>query len=493
MTASAEEDPSGGTVRTLDGHVALSGARLIELVFRTVGERTSDLALELAIRHIRPNRVHVIDHVKPFSHAVARMLEIKHACSYVVYVDADCLILEDLRPFLDDNALPYVDCYVRDRFRGRIHCGVHITRIDVVRRMREVPVPENDLAYVLRPESRLRNLAMNEFGPYNLYKQVKGFHILHDHFQHFADIFVKYALRELRSRTEFQRRRLEGSMGRWGRGFDFDVARTAIAHAARTVAPTAQPEHVEQYIRDLPHIAQRAVARMGLPDQRPLTMRDVHTAMEEDMEALGPPRKQAKVFGLGLSQTGTRSLTEAVRMLGFDTVHYPTDRRTLQALKRGDGRFPLLEHYDGITDATTIPFLAELDALHPGAKFVLTVREKDGWLEACEYEWCKHPTFELPRSEEHAIHLEVRRFLWAAVYGCHEFDPQYLSRAYDEHVARIQAYFRDRSSDLLVLDVWGGEGWEKLASFLGCASPDQPFPPMEKSLSGKSAEPEVTD
>src|SRR5262249_8594919 len=44
----------------------------IELVFRTVGERTSDLALSLAIQHVQPTKVHVIRDVKPFALAVRR-------------------------------------------------------------------------------------------------------------------------------------------------------------------------------------------------------------------------------------------------------------------------------------------------------------------------------------------------------------------------------------------------------------------------------------
>ena len=42
----------------------------IELVFRTVGERTSSLALDLALKNIEPDEVHVIENVRPFSQAV---------------------------------------------------------------------------------------------------------------------------------------------------------------------------------------------------------------------------------------------------------------------------------------------------------------------------------------------------------------------------------------------------------------------------------------
>jgi len=104
----------------------------IDLVFRTVGERTSKVALDLAIKNIQPNQVHVIENVKPFSLAVQQMLRIDYDCDFVVFMDADCLIIEDMNPFLQENTVPYIDCYVLDKFRGYIHCGVHIVRRDVV-------------------------------------------------------------------------------------------------------------------------------------------------------------------------------------------------------------------------------------------------------------------------------------------------------------------------------------------------------------------------
>lgn len=481
---------SEGTVETLEGSFAPPGARPIELVFRTVGERTSDLALELALRHVKPTRAHVIRDVKPFALAVRRMLELDHACEHVVHMDADCLILEDMRPFLDANTLPYVDCYVRDRFRGRIHCGVHVTRIDVIDRMRAIPEPIEDLAYVLRPESRLRNVALAELG---LEKQLKSFHILHDHFQRYTDIFAKYALRELRSRTEFQRRRLEASMARWGDGLDFDVARRAVAHAANTVPEGAKPKHVELYIRNLPYIAEVEVRNMGLAQSGQVTREEVESAVNSDPRRLGPRPVRPKVFGLGLSRTGTRSLTAALHVLGFDTVHYPTDRGTLDALVRGDARFPALEHYDGMTDITVAPYFEDLDRLHPGSKFVLTVRDEESWLRSCKNHWTGRSAYEEgPReglaAEEHRVHMEIRRFLRAAVYASYEFDEARFARAYRRHVDAVMRYFEQRPGDLLVLDIAGGDGYEKLAPFLGVELPEQPFPHKGKRLSERMAE-----
>lgn len=184
--------------------------------------------------------------------------------------------------------------------------------------------------------------------------------------------------------------------------------------------------------------------------------------------------KRPKVFGLGLSRTGTKSLTVALHLLGFDVVHYPTDQESFAAMARGDGRFPLLEQYDGLTDIVTIPFLAELDALHPGSRFVLTVRAKENWLRSMEDHW-RGKSVVIPGHEVTSA-MRVRGFLRAAVFGCYEFNRERLARVYEDHLARVRAYFRDRPEDLLVFDIIGGEGWEKLAPFLGYAPPEVPFP-----------------
>jgi len=81
-----------------------------------------------------------------------------------------------------------------------------------------------------------------------------------------------------------------------------------------------------------------------------------------------------KVFGIGLSRTGTKSLTEALNMLGINVVHYPNDETTLQELIAGNYEFSLLNSWDGITDITVAPYYAQLDKIYPDSKFILTVR-----------------------------------------------------------------------------------------------------------------------
>ncbi|MBV2154899.1 sulfotransferase family protein [Kitasatospora sp. SUK 42] len=180
-----------------------------------------------------------------------------------------------------------------------------------------------------------------------------------------------------------------------------------------------------------------------------------------------------KIFGVGLSHTGTRSLTAALGVLGFDVAHYPADRATYGTLLAGSARFPLLESHDGITDITVVPYYQDLDRAWPGSRFVLTVREEESWLRSCRRHWERPTPHQADRSE---VHLDVQLFLRSAVYGCHAFHAERFRGVYRRHVAEVTRYFADRQDDLLVLDIVAGQGYERLAPFLGVPAPNEPFP-----------------
>ncbi len=186
-----------------------------------------------------------------------------------------------------------------------------------------------------------------------------------------------------------------------------------------------------------------------------------------------PPSVKPKVFGIGLSRTGTLSLTAALRTLGFDTAHYPADASTYATLLAGTARFGLLDRYDGITDITVVPYYQELDLLWPAAKFVLTVREEESWLRSCRRHW-ERPAGNKAALGEH--YPDLQRFLRSAVYGARAFHRERFLRVARRHTAEVLRYFSGRDRDLLVLDVAGGQGYERLAPFLGLPVPDEPFP-----------------
>ena len=183
-----------------------------------------------------------------------------------------------------------------------------------------------------------------------------------------------------------------------------------------------------------------------------------------------------KVFGLGLSKTGTQSLAAALNSLGVKTKHHPIDRQTLQELKSGEYRLSILNRYDGLVDTPIPPYYAQLDEVYPGSKFILTIRDKNAWLSSAERHWRTVKAYRGRNPDAD----RVREFVCAVVYGSVDFNPDRFSYVYDTHERNVRQYFKDRPDDLLILNITGGEGWEKLCGFLELEIPQMPFPHKNK-------------
>jgi hypothetical protein len=182
-----------------------------------------------------------------------------------------------------------------------------------------------------------------------------------------------------------------------------------------------------------------------------------------------------KIFCLGLNKTGTRSLSDALEILGYPSLHWGGDDPD-RALRRGpeirvaveralaEGR-PLLEDIDDVDAYSDILALSTnfdvLDRQYPGSKFILTVRDLDEWLDSRR----RHVETNIERHE---------RGEYSGMFLVVDY-PGWTSER-TEHERRVLAYFADRPHDLLVLDIAAGEGWEALCPFLGVPVPDKPFP-----------------
>ncbi|MEJ7577434.1 MAG: sulfotransferase family protein [Pyrinomonadaceae bacterium] len=181
---------------------------------------------------------------------------------------------------------------------------------------------------------------------------------------------------------------------------------------------------------------------------------------------------EQKVFGLGLSKTGTSSLVEALNLLGIKSVHYPHDERTYSELRSGNYRLSFLDEYQGAADIPVAPFYAQLDREFPGSKFILTTREQEAWLRSCEMHWrlMREWRENFPRFNR------FHEFIGACVYGTIEFNRDRFAYVYDLHARNVCDYFKDRGDDFLVMDICAGEGWDKLCAFLKCDTPNESFP-----------------
>jgi hypothetical protein len=185
-----------------------------------------------------------------------------------------------------------------------------------------------------------------------------------------------------------------------------------------------------------------------------------------------------RIFGIGMHKTATSSLHAAFKTLGYDSFHWETNKKSWDIWNemKTAGRSETLERYYSLCDLPIPMFYRELDAAYPGSKFVLTVREESTWLKSVERLWNPYvnPRYDWDLQPfSHQIHQ--------ALYGQTEFNAEIFLARYRRHNAEVKEYFRNRSSDLLVMDIDQAAGWNELCGFFGRAIPAAPYPRVNRS------------
>jgi len=176
----------------------------------------------------------------------------------------------------------------------------------------------------------------------------------------------------------------------------------------------------------------------------------------------------AKVFCIGFHKTGTTSLAEALQVLGYrvtgpNGVHDPDIATKVRPMA-----WELVEKYDAFQDNPWPILYKELDTRYPGSKFVLTVRNTESWMRSQLKHFGERET-------------AMRRWIYGDAHGCPQGNEEVYVRRYEGHNREVLEYFRDRPDDLLVMELAKGDGWEKLAPFLGKPVPAMPFPHANKA------------
>jgi hypothetical protein len=179
-----------------------------------------------------------------------------------------------------------------------------------------------------------------------------------------------------------------------------------------------------------------------------------------------------KLFGIGLTRTGTSSLAAALDILGIKTIHYPNNPGTYAQLLAGDFHFDFLKRYDAATDISVARYFSDLDRLFPDSRFILTTRNLPAWLRSCDKHFSRHQTKIASRAFDTVINMST--------YGCIQFREHRFKFVYEQHVREVKTYFTYRPNDLLEMDITAGQGWELLCSFLHLPIPDAPFPHRRK-------------
>ncbi|MBW2998607.1 sulfotransferase family protein [Candidatus Woesearchaeota archaeon] len=176
-----------------------------------------------------------------------------------------------------------------------------------------------------------------------------------------------------------------------------------------------------------------------------------------------------KIFGIGLNKSGTTSLHEALKIIGFNSAHcFFEDRITIQDKMKeniDEGKDILfgLEKYDALLDFNNLKdvmcLVSKLYLKYPDSLFIVTKRNKDDWVKS----FTKHNELIHGLDKEQSKKNKI-------VY----------EQLYDKVLTDIDDFFKDKPN-LLIMDICGGDGWEKLCPFLNKKIPKISFPYFNKT------------
>jgi hypothetical protein len=166
-------------------------------------------------------------------------------------------------------------------------------------------------------------------------------------------------------------------------------------------------------------------------------------------------REFKKIFGIGLSRTGTSSLNEALNILGIPSHHYPPVPRLDEYANK----------YRGLTDTPVAAYFKSLDRTYPGSLFIITVRDRESWTTSAARHFTR-PWRGKPWQRE----------LRHQLFGSSDWDIQKWPDALQRHRDMVYEYFDNRGADFLELNIVAGDGWGKLCNFLCTPTLSIPFP-----------------
>jgi tetratricopeptide (TPR) repeat protein len=191
-------------------------------------------------------------------------------------------------------------------------------------------------------------------------------------------------------------------------------------------------------------------------------------------DPLYPDLNKPKIFGIGLSKTGTSSLAAALNKLGFNTLDW-INSLTCELFAEDD-----IHLFDAFTDTPVTASMEFLYHLFPASKFIYTIRSIDDWEGSVINQVWRHFGYadfaETKKAvQRHDAFPYGLRFsnLHRSLY----FNHGSYRDAFRAHDQRVREFFRDKPPNrFLEFNIFAGHGWQELCAFTGHAVPVEPFP-----------------
>lgn len=178
-----------------------------------------------------------------------------------------------------------------------------------------------------------------------------------------------------------------------------------------------------------------------------------------------PTLNSPKIFCIGFHKTGTTSLNSSLERLGYSVTGPNGVMDPDISTNVYEMCYELAEKYDAFLDNPWPIVFKEMDKKYPESKFILTLRPVDAWYRSITGHFKEAST-------------PMRRWIYGE--GSPVGNEQLYKDRFNRHYEEVREYFVGREHQLLEFDLVGGEGWEKLCSFLSLDLINDNFPHLNK-------------
>lgn len=182
--------------------------------------------------------------------------------------------------------------------------------------------------------------------------------------------------------------------------------------------------------------------------------------------------RHQQIIEISFPKTGSRSLAQAFRVLGYSAAHGPINRLEewdmRQKVAEGRADFVILDRYEFCGQLA--PWWRQLVAERPQAGFVLLVRDINQWLISVQRHWRRPQSQRRLEWAKRGIY-DLGALMRILLFGSVAFRPDEMAASHEAHVAEVRAAFAKQPDRLLVYDLCGGAGWAPLCEWLGVETP----------------------
>lgn len=200
-----------------------------------------------------------------------------------------------------------------------------------------------------------------------------------------------------------------------------------------------------------------------------------------------------KVFCLGFSKTGTTSMEQVFKILGYKVCEgYWNNNHTFYLLslfinKDYNELLRMTNYWDAFADGPWggTDLYVQLIEKYPNAKYILTEREPESWYKSFE---------KLITMFDLNLETALKSYHENGMYGSGYYfetlfnikilagNKQKIIDTYLLYNKKVKEFFEDKKKELLIIDLLKENNrWEQICSFLNCDIPTVPFPHANKA------------